>query len=101
MDAARDVVASAGGVARRKQIELAASAGAGILGAGVGVLLGTWLAGAAVPLVVIGAALHGWGMLARHQAERQAGAALPRWSLALYWSCWIALLTLAGYLLVR
>jgi hypothetical protein len=101
MYAARDAGAAAGRAARQKQIDLAASAGAGILGAGVSVLLDTWLHGAAVPLVVIGAALHGWGMLARHQAERRAGAALPHWSLALYWSCWIALLALGGYLVLR
>ena len=86
-------------VTPRKQIDLASSSGAGLLGAGLGVLAAAWLRPVAVVLVVLGAALHGWGMLARHRLERRGGLALPRWSLALYWLCWFALLGLGMYLL--
>jgi len=88
-------------VAWGKRIELASSTGAGLLGLALGALVGSWLRPAAVPLLVVGAVLHGWGMLARRRAEHAAGAALPRWSVALYWLCWAALLALAAYLLFR
>ena len=88
-------------VAQRKQSDLATSSGAGLLGAGLGALAAAWLRPVAVALVLLGAALHGWGMLARHRLERRGGLALPRWSLALYWLCWLVLLGLGLYLLWR
>jgi hypothetical protein len=54
-----------------------------------------------VALALIGAALHGWGMLARHRHERAQGAVRPAWSVALFWLCWAALLSLGAYLLRR
>jgi len=89
------------GAAWQKRVELASSAGAGILGAGLGALFGDWLGPGAVPLLLVGAALHGWGMLARRRQERAGGMALPAWSVALWWLCWAALLALAVYLAAR
>ena len=88
-------------VTQRKQIDLATSSGAGLLGAGLGALAAAWLRPVAVALLVLGAALHGWGMLTRHRLERRGGVALPRWSLALYWLCWLVLLGIGVYLLWR
>jgi hypothetical protein len=93
--------ANARGTAWQKRVELASSAGAGILGAGIGVLFADWLRPGAVTLLLIGAALHGWGMFARQRQERAGGVALPAWSVALWWLCWAALLALAAYLVVR
>ena len=85
----------------QKRVELASSAGAGILGAGIGALFGDRLRPGAAPLLLVGAVLHGWGMLSRRAQERVEGVALPAWSVAVWWLCWAALLALAVYLVVR
>ena len=81
-------------IARTKKADLAGSGGAGILGAGLGVLLmelarPAFAAALALALIVVGAVLHGWGMYERHRIEH--GMEVPWWSRALYWLCWIAL----------
>jgi hypothetical protein len=86
-------------IVRTKRADLAGSGGAGILGAGLGMLLVDLLqaelaTSVALALTVIGAALHGWGMYEKRRIED--GMDVPRWSRALYWLCWIAL----GFLLV-
>lgn len=96
-----DDLVRAQAVTQQKQSDLATSSGAGLLGAGLGALAAAWLRPVAVALLVLGAALHGWGMLTRHRLERRGGVALPRWSLALYWLCWLVLLGLGVYLLWR
>ena len=80
--------------ARAKRADLAGSAGAGILGAGLGMLLVDLLraelaTGVALALLAVGAALHGWGMYEKHRIE--GGMEIPLWSRALYWTCWVAL----------
>ena len=67
-----------------KRAELAGSAGAGVLGVGLGALLAQWVGPFAVLLLVLGVLLHGWGMVETHRLE--AGAASPAWSKALYWT---------------
>ena len=59
-------------VSRQKRAELAGTAGAGVLGAGLGVLLAQWAAPYALALVIVGVVLHGWGMVEKHRME--AGA---------------------------
>lgn len=81
-----------------KHADLASSAGAGILGAGVGALLEHYIGSLAIGLVLIGIALHGWGMAARHRLE--SNAALPAWSKVLYWGCWVGLAIVAGWILL-
>lgn len=84
---------------RLKLAELSASLGAGVLGAGMGVLLGAYLAGLALPILAIGLALHAWGMVDKHRLER--GEVAVWWSTALYWLCWIGLAGFAVYALAR
>jgi hypothetical protein len=93
------VTSSAQNFGREKQAELASSAGAGVLGAGLGALFATHAAGAAPALIVIGVAMHGWGMLERRRL--QAGLALPHWANALYWLCWAALAALVAWFAFR
>lgn len=81
-------------IAREKRADLAGSAGAGTLGAGLGALLvefarPEFARPLALGLIAIGIALHGWGMLEKRRLE--AGVAIPQWSKALYWLCWAAL----------
>lgn len=55
---------------RAKRAELAGSTGAGALGAGLGVLLAQWAAPYALPLILVGVLMHGWGMLEKHRLSR-------------------------------
>ncbi len=84
--------------ARMKQNDLASGVGAGLLGAGVGVLAAAYLSPYAVPLVVVGAILHLWAMWERHRLE--AGGARVWWAEALYWLCWALLLVIGGLVLL-
>jgi hypothetical protein len=84
---------------REKQAELASSAGAGVLGAGLGAVLATHAGAAAPALIVIGVALHGWGMFEKRRIE--AGAPLPGWANALYWLCWATLAVLVAWIAIR
>jgi hypothetical protein len=82
--------------ARGKHADLASAAGAGLLGAGLGVLLAQFARPYAIPLVAIGILLHGWGMLEKGRLE--SGKTMPRWATALYWLCWLALAALAVWM---
>lgn len=82
-----------------KLAELASSIGAGVMGVGIGLLIATTAGGLAVPAVAIGLALHLWGMVDKHRAERASPQ--PAWSVATYWLCWIALAGLVGVLALR
>ena len=88
-------------VARLKQAELASGIGAGVLGAGLGVLFSRILGTYAVAILVTGVFLHAWGMFDKHRLERGAASQAPWWSAALYIVCWGALLLLAGYIVAR
>ena len=85
-------------VSRRKRADLTSGVGAGVLGGGIALLLAPYLRAYAIPLLLAGALLHGWGMFDRHRMDNQEGAATLRWAEALYWLCWIALLGVALYI---
>lgn len=80
---------------RRKLAELTGGIGAGLLGAGIALLLPASLGAYALPIIALGILMHGWGMLDKHRLERAAGTVQPRWATLLYWGCWLALLGLA------
>jgi hypothetical protein len=88
------------GRVQAKKADLASSAGAGVLGGGLGLLIASRLDDAnatAVALITVGALLHGWGMLERHR--RDAAAPQVWWAKALYWTCW-GILAIVGSLVV-
>lgn len=87
--------------ARVKRAETTSAIGAGVLGGGIALLAAQLLTPYAVPLLVLGLVMHGWGMYDKHHLEARAGAARIWWVEALYWSCWIALVALAAYVLVN
>ena len=87
-------------VGRIKRADILGSAGAGILGMGLGAMFPGRLGAVALGLIVLGAIMHALGMWQRHRLDLAVGAELPRWSNGLYWSCWGALLLIAAYLLV-
>lgn len=86
---------------RLKRAELASVTGAAVLGAGVGALIAAYVGRYAVVLVLAGAVLHAWGMRERHRLEHEDGSERVWWYEALYWSCWIALLVVAGLIVPR
>lgn len=84
---------------RASLANLTSTVGAGVLGAGIGVVAADLLRGAGVALLVVGAIMHGWGMADRHRLDRDAPR--PLWSAALYWLCWAALAMIAAAVILK
>jgi uncharacterized membrane protein len=80
-----------------KRAELLSSVGAGVLGAGIALLLADVLSPYTGAILLAGLLAHAWGMFQKHQLERQRLVARVGWIESLYWLCW---LILAGLLLV-
>ena len=87
--------------ARRQRADLAGSLGAGVLGAGLGVLLANYIGGAGVLLLVVGGTMHATVMLDKHRLEKSEGEAPLWWHALLYWACWVTLGGLLLYVAVR
>jgi hypothetical protein len=83
-----------------KRAELLSSLGAGILGAGIGLLLSNLLARYVLPILLLGLVSHSLGMFQKHQME-QGRYARIKWVEAFYWLCWLALAALLIYLVMR
>jgi len=83
-----------------KRAELLSSFGAGILGAGIGLLLANALAGYAPMILLLGLLAHSIGMFKKHQLE-QGGQVRIGWVEVLYWSCWLALAGLLLFIVIR
>ena len=76
---------------RYKRAELTAGTGALVLGVGVGVLAAGAFRDWGIPILVLGLAMHGWGMFDKHRLESgQTGAPLW-WETLIYWVCWLLL----------
>lgn len=86
---------------RRKLAELTNTVGAGVLGVGVGAWLSTRIDQFLGVIIVVGLALHVWGMLDKHRLEKQEGALIPIWASTLYWICWLLLLGLVLWLVFQ
>jgi hypothetical protein len=86
---------------RFRLAELTSAIGAGVLGVGIGVLLPSRLNGLGILIVVVGVALHAWGMTDKHRLESEIGRRPVWWSTALYWTCWLLLAALAGWVVFR
>jgi hypothetical protein len=84
---------------RQKLAQLTSSIGAGILGVGIGALAASTLRGLEIVVIAVGLALHLWGMIDNHRAER--GTPQPVWATATYWFCWVGLVALVGVMVVR
>ena len=88
-------------VGRLKRAQLTASIGAGVLGAGIALLLPAFIQVYALPIVALGLVMHAWGMYDKHRIENDAGTPRVWWSELLYWLCWITLAALLLYVLVK
>jgi hypothetical protein len=88
-------------IARVKKAELLSSLGAGVLGAGIALLLENLLTPYAIPILVLGLISHAVGMFQKHGLEGQDQAVRVWWAEALYWLCWLALIGLLVLIVIR
>ncbi len=88
-------------IARVKRAELLSSLGAGVLGAGIALLLPNQLAPYAFPILLVGLISHAVGTSQKHGLEQQGEVARVWWAEVLYWLCWMALAALLLFLVVR
>ncbi len=88
-------------IARIKRAELLSSIGAGVLGAGIALLLANIFGRYAVPILLIGLVVHAGGMFQKHRLEQHSENVRVWWVEALYWLCWLALVALLLFILVR
>ena len=87
--------------ARIKRAELLSSLGAGVLGAGIALLLPNQLAPYAIPILLLGLISHSVGMSQKHGLEQQGEVVRIWWAEALYWFCWLALAALLVWIVIR
>lgn len=85
--------------ARTRRAELAGGLGAGVLGAGLGLLLPLSARTLAIPIALIGLVSHGWGMYQKHRLEATPDDPPIWWAELTFWVCWIGLAT-ASFLLI-
>jgi hypothetical protein len=78
-----------------KGAEIASTLGAGLLGAGAGLLLPS-LQSHGWAILVAGALVHGAGMTLKHRLEGRE-TRLAGWERALYWSCWVSLVIMGAW----
>ena len=83
-----------------KAAELASGLGAIVLGAGLALLVPDLLRPLAAPILVAGVLVHGVGMTLKMRFESDEREPLW-WEQALFWLCWMCLVGLAAWLLVR
>ena len=83
---------------RQKLAETTSTVGAGILGGGVALLIAELLRPYAVPLLLLGLAMHAWGMYDKHRLESAIGPTRVWWAEVLYWGCLAALIALAVFI---
>jgi hypothetical protein len=83
---------------RLKQLEMLGSLGAGILGAGLALLLVRWLGPYSLPILIVGILSHGWAMFAKCRLEREANIVQPAWAVAAERLCWAMIAGLVIYI---
>lgn len=88
-------------VSRIKKAELLSSIGAGVLGAGIALLLAKFLVPYVIPILLIGLISHAAGMSRKHALEGQNQSVRLGWAEALYWFCWLALAALLVLIVLR
>jgi hypothetical protein len=88
-------------IARMKKAEILSSLGAGILGAGIALLLLNQLAPYAMPILLIGLITHLMGMSRKHELEQQGESVHLWWADAVYWLCWLVLAILLLWIVPR
>lgn len=88
-------------IARVKKAELLSPLGAGVLGAGIALLLPNQLAPYAIPILLFGLISHAVDMSQKHGLGQQGEAIRVWWAEGFYWLCWLALAALLVLIIVR
>lgn len=88
-------------IEKMKSAELLSTLGAGVLGAGIALLIPNLLASYAIPILLIGLVMHSVGMVKMRAHEQQNYSPRVGWMEALYWFCWLALAGLFLYIIIR
>lgn len=88
-------------ISRIKRAELLSSIGAGVLGAGIALLLANLLVPYAIPILLLGLISHAAGMFRKHGLEQQGEVVRVWWVEVLYWFCWLGLAALLLFIVVR
>lgn len=86
---------------RLRLAELMSGFGAVVLGIGLGALTANRLGHVGLPLLLVGAVAHAWGMFDKRRLERRAEAPEAWWEPVAYWVCWGLLAILAVVLMAR
>jgi hypothetical protein len=86
---------------RLRLAELTSGVGAVVLGVGLGVLAANYLALFGLPLLLVGAVVHAWGMFDKHRLGLQADGPAVWWEPIAYWTCWGLLAVLATGIMAR
>ena len=94
-------MASSTHLTRMKKADLLSSLGAGVLGAGIALLLPDQLTPYAIPILLLGLISHSVGMFQKHGLEQQEKPVRIWWADALYWFCWLALAGLLIFIILR
>lgn len=82
-----------------KVAEFASGFGAIVLGAGLALVAPAWLRDHSLPLLAVGAVVHGVGMTLKARLEKRDGPPLW-WEQALFWGCWACLAALSLWIAV-
>jgi hypothetical protein len=69
-----------------------------VLGVGLGALVPEWFASSALVILLVGVALHAFGMWDKHRIEASTQEKAVRWVAVAYWMCWLLLAGLALFL---
>lgn len=85
------------GAAAAKGAELASGLGAIALGAGLALVLPSWLRAYAMPLMITGLVVHGTGMTLKYRFDSRPGPPVW-WEQGLFWLCWACLAGLAAWI---
>jgi uncharacterized membrane protein YozB (DUF420 family) len=86
--------------ARLKGAELTSSIGAGVLGAGLALLVAHRLATQAIPILLVGLLMHVRGTFDKHRLEGRAGAPPLWWARLLWWGCCVGVLLMVVHFIV-
>jgi hypothetical protein len=85
---------------RLKVAELTSGVGALVLGIGLGALTSHWVGSAAGLVTLMGLVTHGVGMWDKHRLESMPDVADRRWTVGLYWACWLLLVAVFVFLVL-
>jgi len=87
--------------ARMKRAQTTSAVGAGLLGGGIALLLPDYLKTYAVMVGALGLLMHAWGMYDNHRLQALEDDTRVWWAELLYWACWLALVMLVVYVVMR